>query len=91
MKKIESWKKSLAPGRKWTVYCLAGYFLLSASDAHAGYLDPATGSLIIQMLVGAVLGAALTVKMWWYRLKEMFSRVLGNAPSTAESVSDDDA
>jgi len=78
------------PGRMWAFYCLAGHFLLSAGEAHAGYLDPATGSLIIQMLVGAVLGAALTVKMWWYRLKEIFSRMLGNSPETAERASDDD-
>jgi len=45
--------------------------LLAANDAHA-YLDPGTGSMIIQIVVGTVLGATLTAKMWWFRVKAFF-------------------
>ena len=77
------------PGRMWSFYCLAAYSLIAARDAHA-YLDPGTGSLLIQILVGAVLGASLTVKMWWFRVKEMIGRVMGAAESHDDSATDDD-
>ena len=49
----------------------SGYIL---SDAYA-YLDPASGSLVIQMIVGALVGVGITVKVFWYKLKEkIFSR-----------------
>ncbi len=69
-------KRLTPPGRLWSFHCLAVYSLIAARDAHA-YLDPATGSLLIQILVGAVLGASLTVKMWWFRVKELFARMFG--------------
>ena len=41
-------------------------------NAHA-YLDPASGSLLLQLLVGGVAGAAVLIKMYWRRLVERFS------------------
>ena len=43
------------------------------SDAYA-YLDPGTGSLVIQMLVGALAGVGITLKVFWHRIKEKLSR-----------------
>lgn len=48
-----------------------GYFI---SDAYA-YLDPGTGSIIIQALVGALVGIGITLKIYWQKFKEIFSRV----------------
>ena len=31
------------------------------------YLDPGTGSLIIQMLIGALVGGAVAAKVFWRR------------------------
>jgi len=44
------------------------------SNAHA-YLDPGTGSYIIQMLVAGLLGAAFAVKLFWIRIKRFVSGV----------------
>ncbi len=52
------------------VVLLSGF---SISDAFA-YLDPASGSLVIQMLVGALVGVGITVKVYWYKIKEKISR-----------------
>ena len=60
-----------APGPLWSCCCLAVYSLLAANDAHA-YIDPGTGSMIIQIVAGAVLGATLTMKMWLFRVKAFF-------------------
>jgi len=38
------------------------------------YLDPGTGSLILQVLVGGVAGIAVTFKLWWSRVTSLFRR-----------------
>ena len=49
----------------------------SVLDAYA-YIDPGTGSIIIQGLIGALVGVAITLKIYWYKLKERFSKVSKN-------------
>lgn len=39
-------------------------------SAHA-YLDPGTGSMILQVALGGVAGAAVVIKLYWYRFKEL--------------------
>ena len=51
--------------------------LLYVPQAHA-YLDPVTGSMIIQGLIGAIAGAAVAIKLYWRRLKSWYARVKGN-------------
>ncbi len=41
------------------------------SDAYA-YIDPGSGSMIIQMIIGVLVGVGITVKIYWYKLKEKF-------------------
>jgi len=47
---------------------VAALLLLSPTSAHA-YLDPGTGSYVVQMLIAGILGAAFAVKMYWIRIK----------------------
>lgn len=46
---------------------------LSPIDAHA-YLDPGTGSLIAQAVIGAVAGAFMFMKLYWGKIKSFFSK-----------------
>jgi uncharacterized membrane protein YoaK (UPF0700 family) len=41
--------------------------ILAPGRAHA-YVDPSTGSILLQVLVAGALGAAFTVKQWWQRV-----------------------
>jgi hypothetical protein len=43
------------------------------STSHA-YLDPGTGSLILQVLLGGVAGVALAGKLYWQKLMSLFGR-----------------
>lgn len=43
------------------------------------YLDPGTGSFVLQMLVAGLLGAMLYVKLAWANLKLFFSRLLSKS------------
>jgi hypothetical protein len=40
---------------------------ISTSPAHA-YLDPGTGSIILQVLLGGVAGIVLASKLYWHKL-----------------------
>jgi len=49
--------------------------------AHA-YIDPGTGSLIIQGLIAAFVGAAFTLKNFYYtKVKRAIDFVLGRKPA----------
>jgi hypothetical protein len=48
-------------------------FILSIHPAHA-YLDPGTGSIIIQSLIAAIAAGAIVTKTYWYRVKTFFSK-----------------
>ena len=46
--------------------------LLSVHDAFA-YLDPGTGSYLVQILIAGLVGAAFSIKIFWQRIKDFFS------------------
>jgi hypothetical protein len=36
------------------------------------YIDPGSGSMLLQMLLGGVAGVAVAVRMYWHRLRGFF-------------------
>ena len=38
------------------------------------YLDPGTGSVLLQAIVGGVAAAAVTARLYWRRLTRVFRR-----------------
>jgi hypothetical protein len=54
--------------------------LLSPGLAYA-YLDPGTGSMIIQMLIAGALGAMLYMKLAWAKTKDVFARLFPGSRS----------
>ncbi len=47
------------------------------------YMDPGTGSLFLQLLLGGVAGAALIAKLYWHRLLA-YVGVKKSAPASDE-------
>jgi len=39
-----------------------------------GYLDPGSGSVILQAIVGGFAAVAVTAKLWWKRFTGFFRR-----------------
>jgi len=37
------------------------------------YLDPGSGSIIFQAIIGALVGVGITLKIYWYKIKEKLS------------------
>lgn len=52
------------------------YMVLVAltNNAHA-YLDPGTGSYVLQTVIAGILGGLFTLKIWWRRIAAFFSRI----------------
>ena len=59
---------------------VAVVLILLPSPALA-YIDPGTGSFVIQGIIAAVVGAGIVVKMYWHRIK---------AALTGKPISEDD-
>ena len=47
---------------------VATLLMMMSSPAHA-YIDPGTGSFLIQGIIAAVIGVSVTVKLFWNRIK----------------------
>ena len=50
------------------------YFSLLTIPPAFAYLDPGSGSMILQMVAGVALGAAFAVKVFWRRIVGFFKR-----------------
>lgn len=49
------------------------FLILILSSSHAyGYIDPGTGSYIMQFLIAGLVGGGYTVKLYWHRIKAFF-------------------
>jgi len=40
----------------------------------AAYLDPVTGSILWQVVIGGALAAGMTARIYWRKLRSLFSR-----------------
>ena len=39
------------------------------------YLDPGTGSLLIQIVIGVLIGGWFVIKNYWIRIKQYFNKL----------------
>lgn len=49
------------------------------------YLDPGTGSFILQMLLGGVAGMLVVGRLYWEKLKLAIGRTFNRRPSAEET------
>lgn len=64
---------------------LCAALVVVSLPAHA-YLDPGTGSALIQGLIAAVAAVGVTLKLYWHRIKRFFqSRRDEKSPNGAGS------
>lgn len=55
-------------------------FITAASDAYA-YIDPGTGSLVLQFLIAGVVSSLFVIKRFWGNIKGFFQRDTDQPPS----------
>lgn len=59
---------------KGTFFCLVFAMTFNLSNEVWAYLDPGTGSMVLQLLLGGVAGAVVVVKLYWQKIKDFFIR-----------------
>ncbi len=57
-----------------TLVTLVLFHLLIPRNSYA-YLDPGTGSFIIQMLIATIVGGLFVIKIYFAKIKKFFKRV----------------
>ena len=43
-------------------------------NSNAGYIDPGSATAIIAMIIGAIAGAGMTLKLYWFKIKQKITR-----------------
>jgi len=78
----------MIPTRPWRILALGivlGCGFLAGSAA--GYIDPGTGSYVLQIAIAFLVGLAFSVKVFWKKisifLKKTFSSKDGNGPDAS--------
>jgi len=51
-------------------FLLNGFSLIKIS----GYIDPGSATAIIAMIIGAIAGAGMTLKLYWFKIKNKLTR-----------------
>jgi hypothetical protein len=63
----------MAPRKHSRLLFAIVWLFIFAPDAFA-YLDPGTGSLIVQSVVAAVAAAGFAIRLYWRRIRAWFRR-----------------
>ena len=53
---------------------VASMALLSVSQGAFTYLDPGTGSMILQGVIAAIAVVGFTIKSYWYKIRAFFGK-----------------
>tara|TARA_B100000787_G_C16049458_1_gene230571 strand:+ start:369 stop:563 length:195 start_codon:yes stop_codon:yes gene_type:complete len=55
------------------VFLLFLFVFFFSQDAYA-YIDPGTGGIILQAIIGAIAATSLTIKIYWQKIKEFLKK-----------------
>jgi len=62
-------------------------FFFTPTNSYA-YLDPGTGSFIIQIIIAFALGAIIFIKIYFNKIKDFFSKIFSKKKSKDEKPDD---
>ncbi|PIR06611.1 MAG: hypothetical protein COV55_03750 [Candidatus Komeilibacteria bacterium CG11_big_fil_rev_8_21_14_0_20_36_20] len=69
--------------QKSNLIFLSLFFLLVTKTAHA-YLDPGSGSFIFQIIIAGLLSGAFAIKMYFKKIKKLFTRIFNRKKTDYE-------
>jgi hypothetical protein len=70
-------------------FLVASSFALFSANAHA-YVDPGTGSMAIQFLIGGLVAAGFMLKTYYYKLKNMAASFFGQSTTAQSDIAEGD-
>jgi hypothetical protein len=62
-------------------------FLATSLAAIFGYLDPGSGSFLLQLAIATIIGLAVVLRTQWSKIKRLFG---GKSQTTEDEDSDDE-
>ena len=75
---LTKWVESMTRLRFWIRMILSAVFLMEAPTPAHAYLDPGTGSMMLQALLGAIAASSVIGGLYWQKIKSFFSRAKDN-------------
>ena len=70
------------------LFCCGFLFAFNPFLAAWAYLDPGTGSMVLQLLLGGIAGAVIILKLYWQRFLSLFKRKSSDSFPSDSSESD---
>lgn len=67
-----------------TILTTLALFITNPGKANAAYLDPGSGSFILQLLLAALVGGAFIIKTYWKRIIGFFRKRFSREDSAKE-------
>ena len=61
------------------VFGLAAILVLMRPTDASAYIDPSTGSYLLQIVLAGILAAAFAIRMFWHNLKLFFRRIFSRS------------
>ncbi len=79
----------MATYSKLTIYvAVLAMSMLFTNSAYA-YIDPGTGSMIVQALIAALVAIGASLGIFWSRVRSLFGRLVGRRNSEGQSSDED--
>ena len=50
-------------------FILLDFFWNTIHNPIIGYIDPGTGSIMLQAIIAGIIGVSITAKLYWHRIK----------------------
>jgi len=57
---------------KTILFVVFAFLLIVMTNRAEAYLDPGSGSMIFQLIVGGIAGLILAIKIFWRRILSLF-------------------
>jgi hypothetical protein len=77
--------------RRVCAVVIGGCALGASATTASAYVDPGSGSLVLQLVLGGVASLAFLAKHYWQRLTAMFRPATSNSDGSSDSSSAPDS
>jgi|TARA_B100001971_G_C18195266_1_gene541072 hypothetical protein len=57
---------------------IINFFILVITNNAYAYIDPGSGSIILQAILGAIAAIGATISIYWLKIKKFFSKIKKN-------------
>jgi hypothetical protein len=68
----------------FTTLSTLALFVSTHGKANAAYLDPGSGSFILQLLLAALVGGAFILKTYWKKITVFFRKIFSRGNDSTE-------